>query len=186
MNPVDHPHGGVSFVPFRLKGVQMLMTMNRVTTSILVRRLPSPDTPPRVKRPVLLLREGRVFCVVRRRRRSKGAGFMVSLGWCYTGLLASIDGTAESRRQVAPRASTMAFGAQNQTTDFLCEEVKSWNWLLCSGRRKISEKVLRPASSPDLRCHVQKCRMLQNVSSVCFNDCRVVIYPNAHLSPHVK
>lgn len=48
---------------------------------------------------------------------------MVSLGWCYTGLLATIEGTAEGRRLVAPRASTMAFGAQNLKA-VLCEDVR--------------------------------------------------------------
>jgi hypothetical protein len=61
---------------------------HRVTINILVRLLPSPDTPPRVKRPVLLPPEGRVSSVVPRRQRSKVvAGFMVSLGWCLLACL---------------------------------------------------------------------------------------------------
>jgi hypothetical protein len=111
MNPVDHPHGGVR-IPKQAHEPGTFDTdkFHRVTTSILVRRLPSPDTPLRVKRPVLLLPEGRVCCVVLKRRRSKGLGFLVSLGWCYSGLLASFDGTAASRSLVAQKASTMAFG----------------------------------------------------------------------------
>ena len=97
MNPVDHPHGGVSYSGSAWTVTQMTDKFYRVTTSILVRRLPFLDTPPRVKRPVSLLPGGRVCCVVLRRRRSKGAGFMVSLGWCFTGLLATIKGTAGSR-----------------------------------------------------------------------------------------
>jgi hypothetical protein len=97
MNPVDHPHGGVSKPGNTLRMTQFTDKFNRVTTSILVRRLPFLDTPLRVKRPVSSLPDGRVCCVVLRRRRSKGAGFMVSLGWCFTGLLATIKGTAGSR-----------------------------------------------------------------------------------------
>lgn len=111
MNPVDHPHGGVR-VPDKW-GVKSEIDADnfyRVTTSTLVRRLPFPDTPLRVRRPVLSLPEGRVCCVVLRRRRSKGLDFLVSLGWCYSGLLASFDGTAASRSLVAQKASTMAFG----------------------------------------------------------------------------
>jgi large subunit ribosomal protein L8e len=73
MNPVDHPHGGVSAA--RLTGcwnTGYLTRRYRVTINTLVRRRPSRGTPPRVRRLVLLLREGRVCCVVPRRRRSKG------------------------------------------------------------------------------------------------------------------
>lgn len=77
MNPVDHPHGGV-----RISEAYKHTTLewnadnfHRVTISTLVKLQPSLDMPPRVKRPVLLLPEGRVCCVVLRRRRSKeGAG----------------------------------------------------------------------------------------------------------------
>lgn len=115
MNPVDHPHGGVRTPAFHVPDFASTDKMNRVTTSILVKPLPSPDTPSRVKRPVLLLREGRVCCAVLKRRRIKGLVFMVSLGWCYSGLLASIDGTVASRRLVAQIASTMAFGVHTSS-----------------------------------------------------------------------
>lgn len=36
---------------------------------------------------------------------------MVSLGWCYSGLLTSMDGTAEGRDIVALEASIMTFRA---------------------------------------------------------------------------
>ena len=41
--------------------------------------------------------------MVLKRRRIKGLGFEVSLGWCYRGLLTSIDGTAVSRSLVAQK-----------------------------------------------------------------------------------
>jgi hypothetical protein len=74
MNPVDHPHGGVSAGNSgdRLGNVVYLTRRYRVTINTLVRRRPSRGTPPRVRRRVSSLREGRVCCVVPRRRRSKG------------------------------------------------------------------------------------------------------------------
>ena len=121
MNPVDHPHGGVSSQRPICERTKMTDSSPRVTTNILVRLRPSRVTPPRDRRPVLLLLGGRVCCVVRRRRRSKrAAGFMVSLGWCYTGLLETIEGTAEGRRLVATRATgTLAFGAKKRHEAFL-------------------------------------------------------------------
>ena len=63
--------------------------------------------------------------MVPRRQRNRGVEIlMVSLGWCYTGLLASIEGTAEGRRLVAQRASIMTFGAQNLKALSLCEDVR--------------------------------------------------------------
>lgn len=104
MNPVDHPHGGVSSPRGYGEQVAEADTRCRVTTNISARRRPSPDTPPRARRPVSLPREGRVCCVVLRRRRTEGQDFAgVSLGWCYCGLLASIDGTAASRSPVAQK-----------------------------------------------------------------------------------
>lgn len=116
MNPVDHPHGGVCF-----PATYMYLTfgwdtdkLHRVTINTSVKLLPSLDMPPRVKRLVLSPPEGRVCCVVLRRQRSKGLENLVSLGRCYSGLLASIlDGTAASRNMVAQKASTMSFGAHN-------------------------------------------------------------------------
>ncbi len=73
MNPVDHPHGGVSDGrPNGCWDVTYLTQCYRVTTNISVRRRLSRGTPPRVKRRVSSLRDGRVCCVVPRRRRSKG------------------------------------------------------------------------------------------------------------------
>ena len=121
MNPVDHPHGGVSSQWPIFVGAKRTDSSPRVTTNILVRLLPSRGTPPRDRRLVLLPPGGRVCCVVRRRRRSKrAAGFMVSLGWCYTGLLATIEGTAEGRRLVATRATgTLAFGAKKTSRSII-------------------------------------------------------------------
>lgn len=70
MNPVDHPHGGVSTEnPNRAKDVVYLTYYHRVTINILVRRRPSRGTPLRVRRRVSLLRGGRVCSVVPRRQR---------------------------------------------------------------------------------------------------------------------
>lgn len=127
MNPVDHPHGGVSIPETGdVLEAEWLITTNRVTTNILVRLLPSPDTPPKVKRPVLLPPEGRVFCVVPRRRRNKVAGIHGLMGWCYTGLLATIEGTAKSRRLVAPRQVLWHLAHKNLKA-VLCQEVRYQN-----------------------------------------------------------
>ena len=74
MNPVDHPHGGVRFSEMRRCTTFEWDAdkFHRVTINTLVRLLPSLDTPPRDRRLVLSLPEGRVCCVVLRRRRSKG------------------------------------------------------------------------------------------------------------------
>lgn len=56
------------------------MTRDRVTTNILVRLLPFPDTPPRDRRLVLLPRGERVSSVVLRRRRSRVAGIHGLIG----------------------------------------------------------------------------------------------------------
>jgi ribosomal protein L2 len=83
MNPVDHPHGGVRNSRDMIYRNRKADSRHRVTINILVRLLPSPDTPSRVKRPVLSLPEERVCSVVPRRQRIKLlAGFMVSLGRC--------------------------------------------------------------------------------------------------------
>lgn len=70
MNPVDHPHGGVSETSTEIV-ILNLTKIYRVTINISVKPLRSPGTLHRVKRPVLLLREELVCCVVLRRRRSK-------------------------------------------------------------------------------------------------------------------
>lgn len=114
MNPVDHPHGGVSSP--RGHGEQLAIDTDacrRVTTNISVRRRPFPDTQPRARRLVSLPREGRVCFVVLRRSRTRGQAFVeMSLGWCYCGLLASIVDTAASRSPVA-QTSTWTFGARD-------------------------------------------------------------------------
>jgi hypothetical protein len=78
MNPVDHPHGGVSAgSPGEYWDVAVYLTrLCRVTINTLVRRRQSRGTLPRVRRRVLLLRGERVCCGVPRRRRSKA--FMCS------------------------------------------------------------------------------------------------------------
>lgn len=77
MNPVDHPHGGVS--TRRLgsgggcwKARYLTQHHYRVTINTSARPRPSRGSLLRVRRRVLLLRGGRVCCVVPRRRRSKG------------------------------------------------------------------------------------------------------------------
>lgn len=110
MNPVDHPHGGVRIFRNPRRETCDADNCHRVTTNILVRLLPSPATPPRVRRPVLLPPAEQVCCAVPRRRRSKAGrclDFMVSLGWCYSGVLTSLDGTAKGSSMINPKASTM-------------------------------------------------------------------------------
>jgi hypothetical protein len=125
MNPVDHPHGGVSSSWCWRGETHTTDTSCRVTTNILVRRRPSLGTLPRVKRRVLLPPEGQVCCVVLKRRRNKAAaGLMVSLGWCYIGLLATSEGTAKGRNLVALRASTLTFGATISTLPTFCDEFR--------------------------------------------------------------
>ncbi|KAH7040991.1 translation protein SH3-like domain-containing protein [Microdochium trichocladiopsis] len=101
MNPVDHPHGGVSYGSIledalhadgeaaenALKdglGTERNADASqlRVTTNTLVKLLPFRDTLLRVKRRVSSLPDGQVCCVVPRRRRSKKsfAVVMVHLG----------------------------------------------------------------------------------------------------------
>lgn len=78
MNPVDHPHGGVSRTHFRFNELR-LTRRHRVTTNISVKPPPSTVTLSLVKRRVSSLPDGLVCCVVPRRRRTKVvADFM---GW---------------------------------------------------------------------------------------------------------
>lgn len=78
MNPVDHPHGGVSKTALRFHELH-LTCRHRVTTNISVKPLPSTVTLCLVKRLVSSLPDGLVCCVVPRRRRTKAvADFM---GW---------------------------------------------------------------------------------------------------------
>lgn len=110
MNPVDHPHGGVRLIRALGRKNCDADSCNRVTINILVRLLPFPDTPLPVKRLVSLPPAEQVCCAVPRRQRSKAGrslDFMVSLGWCYSGVLTSMDGTAEGSSMVEPKASTM-------------------------------------------------------------------------------
>ena len=125
MNPVDHPHGGVRIIRSCFVVSKCADNFYRVTISISVRLLPSRGTLPKVKRRVSLLPAERVFSAVPRRQRNRGAEIlMVSLGWCYTGWLASNEGPAEGNRLVAQRASIMTFGAQNLKALSLCEDVR--------------------------------------------------------------
>lgn len=73
MNPVDHPHGGVSSRQARTTADEAtrLTQTPRVTINISVRLRPSRDTLRRVKRRVLLLPDGLVCFVVRKRQRSR-------------------------------------------------------------------------------------------------------------------
>jgi hypothetical protein len=90
MNPVDHPHGGVSspaqpFTGFMESDADMYPS--RVTTNISARPPPSPATPSLVRRPVSSPPGGRVCCAVLRRRRTKklAPGFHGSIGMVLRG-----------------------------------------------------------------------------------------------------
>lgn len=78
MNPVDHPHGGVSKTEFRFNDLH-LTRRHRVTTNISVKPPPSTATLSLVKRLVSSLPDGLVCCVVPRRRRTKAVGDF--MGW---------------------------------------------------------------------------------------------------------
>ena len=86
MNPVDHPHGGVSISRAlggqERAGTAYLTRSNRVTINISERLLPSRGTLPRVRRRVLLLRDGRVCYVVPRRPRIKAV-----MVWFWVGVI---------------------------------------------------------------------------------------------------
>lgn len=80
MNPVDHPHGGVRIPESSASSTQDANQLNRVTTSILVRLLPSPDTLLLVRRLVSLPPEELVFSAVPRRPRIKATDFHGLIG----------------------------------------------------------------------------------------------------------
>lgn len=66
MNPVDHPHGGVSFF-ISIINILWTLTQNRVTINISVKLRQSPDMLHKVRRRVSSRPEERVCCVVLRR-----------------------------------------------------------------------------------------------------------------------
>jgi len=106
MNPVDHPHGGVSFAGSC--NLQLYLTCcYRVTINILVRRLPSRGTPPRDRRLVLLLREERVCFVVPRRSRIKSFTVPIWAGvhGLHWSLLLGSYGTAKAEDLLFSQAS---------------------------------------------------------------------------------
>lgn len=86
MNPVDHPHGGVSCTQIPIPHsctFDLTHYSSRVTTNILVKPLPSLVTLSRVRRRVSSQPGALVCCVVPRRSRSKGCLFsrlLLSLG----------------------------------------------------------------------------------------------------------
>lgn len=79
MNPVDHPHGGVSKISSS-RADSELTHLYRVTTSTLVKPLLSTGTLWPVRRRVSSQPGGLVCCVVPRRSRTKGF-----LGICFQG-----------------------------------------------------------------------------------------------------
>jgi large subunit ribosomal protein L8e len=96
MNPVDHPHGGVSFPSLTRQNDADADPHNRVTISTSVRPLPFHGTPSRDRRLVLLPPEGQVCSVVLRRQRSKVAKIHGLIGMVFSGFL-TMDGTAQGR-----------------------------------------------------------------------------------------
>lgn len=110
MNPVDHPHGGVSFAGIQDFDDRELTWCYRVTTNILVRLLPSPGTLPRVKRRVSLPPGELVSSAVPRRPRSKAISCLSSglgfLGLHWSLLLCSY-GTAKAAGRLPLSASIL-------------------------------------------------------------------------------
>lgn len=80
MNPVDHPHGGVSNFEPIIYHLFLTSLLYRVTTNISVKPLPSTVTPSPVKRLVSSLPDGLVCCVVPRRSRSRAFTDFMGLG----------------------------------------------------------------------------------------------------------
>lgn len=109
MNPVDHPHGGVSFTGVR-NSERELTWCYRVTTNILVRLLPFPGTLPRVRRRVSLPPGELVSSAVPRRPRSKAISCLSSglgfLGLHWSLLLCSY-GTAKAAGRLPLFASIL-------------------------------------------------------------------------------
>ena len=110
MNPVDHPHGGVSNGLLTDKDLHDLTTLYRVTINISARPPRFRGTLSPVRRRVLLLREELVCCAVPRRRKIKafkvrhaGLGF-IGLHWS----LLCRYGTAEAGGKHASLASALA------------------------------------------------------------------------------
>jgi ribosomal protein L2 len=120
MNPVDHPHGGVSIPGGQLQSWtgnvdNLTFSPNRVTINISVRPRPSRGTLPRVKRRVSLLRDGLVCSAVPRKPRIKAVvvwfrvgviGLHLSLfskdgiagGWKIKGFTCNYHGQKENKR----------------------------------------------------------------------------------------
>jgi large subunit ribosomal protein L8e len=112
MNPVDHPHGGVSNIESNFCRSCLTLVLYRVTTNISVKPPPSLVTPPRVKRLVSSLPDGLVCCVVPRRSRSRafttdfmGLGLRIAL---IFGLVCSGTKGGHDEKYIA-MGSTSAF-----------------------------------------------------------------------------
>ena len=129
MNPVDHPHGGVSTI--RLGSTRdngTLMSLYRVTINILVRRRQSRGTLPRVKRRVLLLRGELVCSVVPRRRRSKAFTVLHQgrgVHWLHWSLLLCSYGAAKVEWRNASIRKHL--GRTGMTKDSQKEILRFWN-----------------------------------------------------------
>lgn len=137
MNPVDHPHGGVSFGQLRAHEEDSLIICSRVTINISERHPPSPDTLSRDKRPVSLLLAEPVCSVVLRRSRIKRCVIGISYTFGQAGFaLCTFNGARRGRNKdfkkgpvrcscAAVTRSIVEIRASNSTV-ILCKYRRRW------------------------------------------------------------
>jgi hypothetical protein len=91
----------------------------------------------------------------------------------FTGLLASIEGTAKSRWLVAPRASTMAFGAKKSEGRFsvkdVSEEVRYHEYQKKASMRE--EACLVKIMSIQRLCPITHTTLFYYASDICSASC---------------
>jgi len=149
MNPVDHPHGGVSREANISMSRYSLTPCSRVTINISVKLRRSPGTLPKVKRRVLLLRGERVCFVVPRRSRNKEAHESI-MGLGFTDcIVLHVAGTVHGRGKTSMLFSRIPW----------IQEIKSWPskvpnpvrerqilalWSLANASSNLSVSHLRP------------------------------------------
>lgn len=130
MNPVDHPHGGVSFGWPQVRQ-ECTLTHPRVTINISERHPPCRDTPSRDKRPVLLLLAELVCSAVPRRSRIKRWAVGISFTFGQAGFaLCTFNGAQRGRNKdfknddlVFTRSDQVGTSIWSSILDADCDEV---------------------------------------------------------------
>lgn len=129
MNPVDHPHGGVSGLEPRFYVHVFLTHSYRVTTNISVKPPPSPVTPRRDRRLVSSLPDGLVCCVVPRRRRIRAFTDFMGLGL----RIALIFGLVCSGTKGGHDEKYIAMGSTSAFTEYKKKDSKTKIWCVFLG-----------------------------------------------------